>query len=232
MQRTFIMGLLASSILLSGCTSGFSEAPLATNFPTQEQHKLQAASHWQLISDDTAAQLMRALPQKSPLYVRQNAQQSAFEKAFTAQLIGTLTAAGYPVMKSADRMGTLVVDVSATPVVFSRNRPQYHADASVTMLAGGLWVLRNIYENTSPGAAMMAGAIVIDANKWLKSKFASGATPQTELIVTASVSSSDRYYAQTTSSYYTSHSDQSLYAQVPPALPAWPAVILPLKGSN
>ena len=39
------MGLLASSTLLGGCAH-YAQAPQPTNFPTQEQQHVQAASHW------------------------------------------------------------------------------------------------------------------------------------------------------------------------------------------
>lgn len=51
------MGLLASSTLLGGCAY-YAQAPQPTNFPTQEQQHVQAASHWQLIAGDSARQLM------------------------------------------------------------------------------------------------------------------------------------------------------------------------------
>jgi hypothetical protein len=226
MKRKTIWGLLGGSILLSGCVSGFSEAPIATNFPAHKQQKLQAAAHWQVIADDTASQLIKALPERRPLHVQQSSQQSPFEKAFSGQLIGTLTAAGYPVMKTADRPGTLSVDVSATPLRFSKNRKPHNSPGALTLLAGGLWVLHDIYNDVSPGAGMMAAAVAVDATHWLRSEFASGATPQTELIVTASVSNAERYYMQTSSVYYTSDPDVGLYVQ------GIPATVIPVKGGN
>ncbi len=219
MRRKVIMGLLAGSVVLGGCAARHSEAPIATNFATQKQLKMQSASHWQLIARDTAAQLIAALPEKYPLHVRQSGTQSSFEKAFAGQLIGELHAAGYPVMKVADHPGTLLVDVSATPVLFSRSRLQGKHVGRWTVLSGGLWVLREIYDEVSPGAAMMAGAVTLDAMAWFRSEFASGPTPQTELIVTASVSSAERYYAQVSAAYYTTDSDWELYNSPAPALP-------------
>ncbi len=223
-MNKIIMGLLASSVLLSGCAT-HSEAPYATNFETQKQHKLQAASHWQLISQNVAQQLITALPERRPLHVRQSEQQSPFEKAFTQQLIASLTAAGYPVMKHADRSDTLIVDVSAVPLRFSKHRWQYKTTGGLTMLTSGLWVLERIYDVVSPGAAMVAGAAALDTTHWLRSEFASGPTPRTELIVTTSVSSADRYYVQNTSAYYTADDDWTLYD-------SWPSVAMPVRGGE
>lgn len=223
-MKKLIFGLVVGTALFTGCAR-HSETPIATNFPFQKQQKLQAASHWQLIAQDTAKNLISAVPERRPLYVRQSEQQSQFEKAFTQQLIGSLTAAGYPVMKHANRPDTLTVDVSAEPLRFSKGRRQYKTTGSLTALTGGLWVLRNIYENVSPGAAMVTAAATVDTTQWLRSEFASGPTPQTEIIVTTSVSSADRYYAQNSSAYYTTDSDWSLYD-------SWPSVNIPLKGEK
>ena len=91
---------------------------------------------------------------------------------------------------------------------------------STAKLTSGLWVLERIYDTVTPGAAA-----AVDAHQWLRSEFASGPTPRTELIVTSSISSNDRFLAQTTAAYYTSESDARLYAQGAP-------YILPLKGGN
>ena len=62
----------------------------------------------------------------------------------------------------------------------------------------------------------------VDGVRWFGSKASGGAfVPKTELIVTTSVSSHERYYAQTSSAYYTTQSDWGLYAR---------NAVLPLKG--
>lgn len=218
MQSKVIMGLLASSLLLGGCVAQHSEVPTPTNFATQKQLKIQSASHWQLIAKDAASQLAAALPEKYPLHIRQSGTQSAFEAAFAQQLVSELHSAGYLMMKTADRPGTLVVDVSATPVLFSRDRLQGKTIGRWTALTGGLWALHEIYDDVSPGAAMIAGAVTLDAMEWFRSEVASGPTPQTELIITASVSNDERYYAQVSATYYTTDSDWELYNGPAPAL--------------
>lgn len=213
-----IVTLVASSMLLAGCVAPYTEAPVATNFKTENQKKLQSASHWQLIAEDTSSQLIRALPStKQPLYVVQNAEQSPFQKAFNQQLISSLIAAGYPVMKHPNDRYTLTVDVKADPIRFSNNPKRAPIVGEATTIAGGLWVLRNIYRDTSPGAAMMGAAVTYDIYNFLRSEYASGPTPKTELIVTASVSDKNRYYANSTNVYYTTDSDWHNYAALLPA---------------
>lgn len=213
-----IVTLVASTMLLAGCVAPYTEAPVATNFKTENQKKLQSASHWQLIAEDTSAQLIRALPStQQGLYVVQNAEQSPFQKAFNQQLISSLIAAGYPVMKHSNDRSTLTVDVKADPVRFTKNPKRAPLVGEATTLAGGLWVLRNIYRDTSPGAAMMGAAVSYDIYNYLNSQYASGPTPKTELVVTASISDNNRYYANSTNVYYTTDSDWHNYASLLPA---------------
>ncbi len=208
-----IVTLVASSMLLAGCVAPYTEAPVATNFETEDQQKLQSASHWQLIAEDTSAQLLSVLPAaKERIYVVQHEQQSPFQKAFNQQLISSLIAAGYPVMKHPNKGYTLTVDVKADPVRFSKHPKRAPIVGEATVLAGGLWVLRNIYRSVSPGAAMMSGAATYDIYNFINSKNASGRTPKTELVVTTSVSDKDRYYANSTNVYYTTDNDWHHYA--------------------
>ncbi len=41
---------LAAGLLLAGCASRYTPAPLAANFPITKQAKLLAANHWGFIS--------------------------------------------------------------------------------------------------------------------------------------------------------------------------------------
>lgn len=208
-----IVTLVASTMLLAGCVAPYTEAPVATNFKTEYQKKLQSASHWQLIAEDTSAQLISRLPRtQQKLYVAQHSELSPFQKAFNQQLISSLIAAGYLVMKTPNEHNTLTVDVKTDPVRFSKTPKRTPYIGEATTLAGGLWVLRNIYRDTSPGAAMMGAAVSYDIYNFLSSEYAAGATPKTELVVTASISDSTRYYANTTNVYYTTDSDWHNYA--------------------
>lgn len=219
------VGLLTIALFCAGCQAPFTPVPVAINFPHAKQEKLQAASHWQLIAEDTARQLIRSLPDDRPLYVNQPATQSPFARVFSQQLISSLLSAGYPVHKR-DSGGVLVVDVNAEPVRFSPNRLQYRYVGTATTLTSGLWVLRNIYRNVSPGAAMVTAAVGLDAAQWYHAEFAKGPTPEIELVVNTSVSDRDRYYAQVSNAYYTVDPEWRLYA------PGWVGVDIPVVGGE
>jgi len=193
--------------MLAGCATPHSEAPLATNFPTTKQEKMQAAAHWNVIAKDVASQISSKLVEKRPLHVVQPAGKSAFERAFANQLISSLVANGHSVMKQA--AGTLSVEVDTQVVSFSPNRPQYRHAGTATALMTGVWAL-HVGEATA-GAALYATVAAADAYAWFRSEFATGETPQTEIIVTTSVSDGNRYLSRSTSVYYVSDHDKSLY---------------------
>ena len=216
MTRTrFIVALLFLP-LLAACATPYSEVPLATNFPTSKQAKLQAAAHWNVIAGDVAKQISSGLKDKRPLFVNQSSVRTAFDRAFTNDLISALVAEGYTVMKSP--AGALSVDVDTQAVRFAPNRPQYNYTGLATAVTAGVWALRNVKLNTAgkvlgAGVAVAAGA---DAYSWFRSEFATGETPQTEIIVTTSVSDASQYMARSTNIYYVADADSRMYVYEPP----------------
>ena len=216
MRKRNISATLALAAMLAGCATPYSEAPLATNFPTGKQQKLQAAAHWNLIANDVAKQLAASLkgkPVLPPIYVNQAGNKTEFSKVFNSQLISALVAEGLVVHKNP--VGALVVDIDTQAVQFSANRPQYNHAGTATVLTAGVWAL---YQ-ASPAGIATAAVVGADAYMWFRSEFATGATPQTEIVITASVSDSNQYLARTTSVYYVADSDASLYRGAAPAAP-------------
>lgn len=208
-----IITLLAGSILAAGCTAPYTEAPIATNFKASEQQKLQSASHWQVIADDAAEQLVRSLPAgKRALYIKQTVGDSNFQQAFNQKLMGSLISAGYPVMKQPGNADLEVV-VKTDYVRWADRAKRDPVMGEITTLTGGLWVLRNIYRHGSPGAAMMGAAVSADVYFAANSKYANGPRPKHELVVTITASDSRQYYANVSSVYYTTERDFGNYAE-------------------
>lgn len=205
----------AAAILLTGaCATPYSPAPLATNFETSKQHKLQAASHWNTIARDVADKLSARLPAGSKLFINQQTDASPFERAFSAQLATSLVDSGHLVMRSPEGAMRVGVDTQAVP--FSADRPQYRHAGSATVLGAGIWALYDIveYASNGPAKAALATVAVADAYHWFQSEFASGATPSMEIIVNTSITDATRYIARTTSAYYVANADQRLYLPV------------------
>lgn len=193
--------------MLAGCATPYSEAPLATNFPTTKQEKVQAAAHWNVIAKDVANQISSRLTERRPLHVLQPAGKSAFERAFASQLVSSLVANGHTVMKQPT--GALSVEIETQVVGFSPYRPQYRHAGTATALMTGVWAL-HVGEATA-GAALYATVAAADAYSWFRSEFATGETPQTEIIVTTSVSDGNQYLSRNTSVYYVADTDKALY---------------------
>jgi hypothetical protein len=181
---------------------------------------LQAAAHWNTIARDVAAQLSAKLPQNVAVFVNQQDDQSAFERAFTGQLITALIEAGHPVMRTPE--GALRIGVDTQAVPFDANRPQYRYAGAATALGGGVWVLYDIVRHASSGAgtAAMVALGAADASAWFHSEFAASTTPGMEIIVNTSVTNASQYLARDTSVYYVADADQRLYQKVSVSRPA------------
>ena len=205
---------VAAGILLAGCASRYTPTPLATNFPTTKQAKLQAAYHWGVISDNIekniVAQLKKGPPR--PVFLNEPKEPSPFQRALTTQLTTSLVNDGYVVSRSP--AGSLKIDMDVQAVTFTANRPQYSYHGESAALASGVWVLSEIEAPVVAGVAV--GAAAWDSYAWFNAQFAPGATPKTEIIVTVSVSDQFRYVARTTSAYYVADSDRVLYGIIDP----------------
>lgn len=212
MNRTRFITALLCLPLCTGCATHFSEAPLATNFPTSKQAKLQAAAHWKVIAEDVAKQISARLKDKRPLFVNQPSVKTAFDRAFTNELISALVTEGFVVLKNP--AGALSVDVDTQAILFSPNRPQYKHAGMATALTGGVWALHEA--EATAVAVLVATAASVDAFSWFRSEFATGNTPQMEIIVTASVSDANQYLARSTNIYYVADTDSRMYQHEPP----------------
>jgi len=200
---------LAGGLLLAGCAIPYSPAPVATNFASTQQAKLQAAAHWGVIARHMATELrptLQSAPKRS-LYVMP-LQASTFSRGVASHLVTALVNDGFVVLKTPEP-GSLKIELDTQVVAFSASRPQYRYVGLPSALASGAWVLTGI--DHSAEWLGTAAIYTYDAYRWFTAQFAPGATPKTEAIVTLSVADEARYYARTTSVYYTSDEDRALY---------------------
>lgn len=227
---------MAAAIGLAGCgttaihsdsprtTAPNTEAPISTNFRTSSQLKLQAAQHWASIAEDTGRAIGDMLgkaqqcgPQSRSckgIFVNPPALATEFSRAFHSQLITTLVSSGVVVSKDAG--AAVSIDIDVQPIVFAPNRPQYRFAGKATELGPGVWALRDTVtvkpedpKLLPPVDEMMRG----NALHWFRSEFASGQTPQTEILVTVSAGNENRYLARSTNVYYITDGDRKLYEQ-------------------
>ena len=201
------------ALAVAGCATPYAEVPVATNFSTSHQKKLQAASHWNVIATDMTRHLTEAmatkLQQDQPLYVA-SVQVTPFNRAVANQLITSLVDAGFNVAKAPT--GAVRVDIDTQVVEFAPGRSQSRYAGIPTALAAGVWTQAAI----EPSVAGAATALVVgaDAYNYFSSETASGETPKTEIIINVSVSNAGRYLAQSTNVYYISDADKWLYEAV------------------
>lgn len=220
---------LAMALLggLAACgTPPYSEAPVATNFARLPQLKPQSSAHWSLIAKDVVDQLRPTIG-NHPVFVRKPREETEFARVFHAQLISALSVKGVRVSKEP-RYGVASVDVDAQLVRFSPGRYQNRHFTSAVAITTGLWALYGL--NPSPRTAQVIGteaiAATIDWDSWFNSHYASGATPQHELVVTASVSNETQILGQRTDVYYIADGDRPLYQLPPPAPPPPPKMMV------
>lgn len=214
MARKIALALLAATAL-GGCRTPYSPAPLATNFPTAKQEKLQAAAHWTAIARHMEQQLLAELgkaPQR-PLFVVSPASPTPFQQAMYNQLISSLVSDGYVVSRTP--AGALQIELETQAISFTPNRKQAGTVGTATAIATGVWVLAERIGDPLTKLGRFAGAAGagagIDAYQWYNSEYAPGPTPRTEIIITASVTDENRYVARASNTYYVADADRALY---------------------
>lgn len=193
------------------------ETPVASNFQTTNQYKLQAGQHWLAIADDTGHWIIEAMARTgvcragskrcSALHVETPSPLTGFSRAFHNQLVTTLVNQKAAVSRIADT--DLIVDIDVQPVLFTANRPQYRYAGEPVELAPGIWAIRDVTTTTPPNEGIVPSPP--DALHWFRSQFAAGQTPRAEVLVTTSITNRDRYVARTTAAYYIADTDLALY---------------------
>lgn len=205
------------------------EVPVAGNFKTSVQLKLQAAEHWKRIASYSARRLIDSFKQGAAcipkhgctlLYLKRNCLtsgcashrcDSTFSQVFFNEFLTALVNLGYEVSAVPAR-GAVVVDIDIQAVNFSPNRPQYRYAGDAVEIGPGTWAVRDVADlvdrdgNVAPGTRG-------NASNWYRSEFAAGDTPRNELVITTSaVSPEQLYLARNTAVYYTSDGDVALYS--------------------
>jgi hypothetical protein len=194
-----------------------SEVPAAVNFTTTTQMKLQAAQHWAKIADDAMRSILPTLrkagkcgvsldPCKS-VYVNAPLTPTEFTRALHSQVVTTLVKSDVQVFKRLP--ADILVDIEVQPIIFLPNRPQYRYAGVASQLGPGVWALRDV-ATVDPSDARVVPP-TLDALHWFRTEFASGQTPQIEILVTLSVSNKNRYLSRVTNAYYIADGDRHLY---------------------
>ena len=206
--------ILASAIALTlaACVTPYSEAPTAKNFPTSSQPKLQAAAHWQVITDDLAnnikSNMSKRVSKDQAIYVSATGN-SPFNHAVVGEIISSLVADGYNIAKSPSN--AMNMDIETQVLKFSGSRSQAKRAGLASAIATGVWALAEVGTNVT-AAGVATGLIYgVEAKNYINSDIAAGQTPKTEIIINVALSDAERFLAVTRGTYYVADTDSNLY---------------------
>lgn len=233
-------GILATLGGLGGCASNVittngpnpyaehMEAPVATNFHTSLQPKLQAAEHWRRVANDAADALARSLKEGAAciaktgcqtLYLKRqcdssgclpSACETTFNRVFFNEFLTALVGQGYQVSATPVN-AAITVDIDVQALSFADNRPQFRYAGRAVELGEGIWALKDVVLVTERNGNPLQPETGNNLN-WLRTNFAAGVTPRNELVVSVSALSPEKtYLARNTGIYYTADADASLY---------------------
>lgn len=226
MKKIIFTAVALACVGMAGCASRHADVPAPTRFANEDQQKLQAARHWQLIAEHFADQMASSVRDKlngRAVFVPQPGGEQPFVEGFRESLTTGLVARGVPVAVS--EAGSLVADVRYSAYRFRPERAAstyYYGEA--TALAAGLWAIGGVMAaDISPAAGVSAGAKLLlaaaafDGFGWLKNealgsaRHATGSVPSTEIMLTVALADGGRIVSRQTSVYYTADEDAGLY---------------------
>jgi len=207
---TCIVGLV-----LSGCMTPYSEAPIPTNFPHTEQSKLQATMHWESIVNHLAKSIIEQAGDKKTIYINEPVEKTKFNKALYTLLLSSLVKEGVIVAKFS-AAADISMDINTQVLKFTKDRaPFRNAYGVPVLLTTGAWAISGVAAvntaATTTGVATGVGAVSMDAYNWFESKYAAGSIPQNEIIVTVTASNNSVYFGSVSTIYYIADTDASLY---------------------
>ena len=220
------LSLLATG-LMSGCASQkYADVPAPTRFENAKQQQLQAANHWQVIAGHFSSQIAEDLKNRLPgkaVFIPQPGGEQPFVEGFRELLITSLVNQGIPV--AVDAKNALPVDIRYSIYKFRPDRvasTYYYGDA--TVLAAGLWAVGGIVSagTSAPtgvqmGAKLLTLAAGFEGFNWLNEKttgrnqFTNAAVPQSEILLTATISDGGMIVSRQTNLYYATDTDRDLY---------------------
>ena len=224
--------LVAVSSTFLGCASQdrkLAEVPVPVNFKSEAMLKLQSVSHWNNVAIDMAAGVSKkygdgngCIPGygcKTPLYVKENLQDTSFSKAFHTQLISALVNQGFPVMTEKNQNATSVdIDIQVVSM-------KIEYDQMPTELIDGVWVIRDIndtavhkFQGLSTGQWSSGET---NKNNWFKSP---QSIPVAEMMVTVSFVNNGIFVARTSNMYYLGSTDGYVPVQASKTVAAMPAL--------
>ena len=220
---------LLAAVLLVGCST--LDVPRADNYPATGQKKARAVHHWSVLADDVASRVAEKIVAwpagEYPIYVKV-ANSSSFDQGFLSLLRVRLLDRGVvlsavPTDVELEVQTQLVQHEATGP----RNSP---IPLPWTMLASGVGVWRDWDVHYSdrtllPGVATVIGVgvgLALDLAQRHTQGDAAGGPTRTEVLITTTLKSHDRYLAGSADMYYIERADAVLYQPPAPVAPLSP----------
>jgi hypothetical protein len=192
----------AGVLALSGCALHDGK-PRVGNFEVGEQNKLKSASHWQLVAQDVASQIVQRVPYQ-PIYIPSGTN-TTFSKVFASQLKSSMLSKGYTLSQSP--VGALHISVTVEDVqhvTLNRYEP-----GTLTRLAAGLLVLREFTETARQVIGTTAGLLVVEDITRTAQEM--DKRPNTEIVLTTEATKDGNVVVHRTDVYYIDSVDTSLF---------------------
>lgn len=193
--------------------------PVPTDRPGEQQGKLEAVKHWDIVARDAAAQIHQELAQRNllnvPLNVKHPEHHSAFSQGLHELTLSHLVAKGAHVVR--DGSGKLDLEHNLQVVRFNaargnRSEPRY-LPGSITALAAGVLVAHNaatLWNPANQKAAALGMAAITDA---FQSTFGPThadswrAIPNLEIMINTSLIQGNAFITRRSDIYYINEPD-------------------------
>ena len=225
----FSLAALVATALLAGC--GTLDVPRAENYPATGQKKARAVHHWDVLAADVAVRVAEKISNwpegEHPIHVTVDGD-SSFNQGFLKLLRVQLL----------DRGVVLSTGPTAVELEVQTQEVQHEATGPHnlpiplpwTMLATGVGVWRDWSVHYSdrtllPGVATAIGlgaGLTLDLMQRHTQGAAAGGPTRTEVLITTTLKTQDRYLTGTADMYYVERADAVLYQPPPPVAPLAP----------
>ncbi len=196
------------------------------SFPAAPQYKLKSAAHWKLIAEDVAGQIKQALIAKeqtlTPIFLDEPAHPTPFERNFFPMLRSALLAQSLQISTQKEESAKLQVQVNKVSHVAT------YRSGTLTLLGGGLLVLRDIVTHESTYLTNAGGALAAVAADIAMTHHRP--PPDLELVLSASIQKDKSYLTSNTQIYYLQSEDQFVYQHPPVMRPT--SRDFPVKGAG
>lgn len=227
--RTSSSAAFLAALLLAGC--GTLDVPRADNYPATGQKKARAVHHWDVLANDVAARVAEKIAAwpagEHPIHLTvtdKSTFSQGFLKLLRVQLLNRgVTLATGPTEVELQIEAQLVQHLE--PLSASSPVPLHW-----TALGAGVGVWRDWREHYPdrsllPGMATLLGVgtgLAVDLAQRYTQGDAAGGPTRTEVLITTSLKTTDRYLAGSADLYYIERGDAPLYLPEPPPPPPPP----------